>query len=82
MLMSTMCIIIIENIYIYIYIYINLKKVIEAVTVLNIGRGSLLFCYIYAKILKPVKRKSLLINVFNLNQVFLAVNFPIFDMFI
>ena len=56
--------------------------VIETVAVPNIGRDSPLFCYIYAKIWKRFRRKSLFINAFNLNRIILKLIFSIYNQFL
>ena len=56
--------------------------VIETVAVPNIGRDSPLFCYIYAKTWKQFRRKSLFLNVFNLNRMLLKLIFSIYNQFL
>ena len=56
--------------------------VIETVAVPNIGRDSPLFCYIYAKTWKQFRTKSLFLNVFNLNRMFLKLIFSIYYQFL
>ena len=58
------------------------ERLIETITVPNIGCDSPLLCYIYAKIWRRFRRKLLFINVFNLNRMILKLVFSIYNQFL